>query len=213
VSEPIVSGAVTGTPAVGSIGRGFDSCTGSPRDALPDDYSQTVPGKFRKITPGATVTVRDASGKIVGLGKLGTAPTRIRYDDHTVKLVPAARGRAPGRVDRAHLLRVAVQSGEGLGRLEVLHGEGGEPRRRDDPCEGVGDDLDVARVVGEKLADLSRRTALRRVGGCEVGHCSTTLPVGSSEAAKVERDQLVWTGCVPAPIDSSEKAVNMGAWW
>jgi hypothetical protein len=87
VSEPIVSGAVTGTPAVASFGRGFDSCTGSPRDALPDDYSQTVPGKFRKITPGATVTVRDASGKIVGLGKLGTAPTRIRYDDHTVKLV------------------------------------------------------------------------------------------------------------------------------
>ncbi|MGZ4737279.1 MAG: hypothetical protein ACXV8R_16895 [Acidimicrobiia bacterium] len=75
ISEPIDSGTVGGEPTVANVGAGFGSCTGSPTNASVSD-----------IAPGATVTVRDAGDKIVGLGELGTAPSKIRYADGQTKL-------------------------------------------------------------------------------------------------------------------------------
>ena len=75
LSEPIDSGGVTGDPTIASPGSGFDTCQGT------DPYGD--------VAPGATVTVRDAGDKIVGLGQLGSAPPRIRYSDGSSKLESA----------------------------------------------------------------------------------------------------------------------------
>jgi hypothetical protein len=92
ISEQIDSGAVTGTPTVADLGTTassvYDKCTGNPKVTPPNgDITKSVPGQYRDLTPGATVTVRDDGLKIVGLGHLGTAPERIRYANGEVALL------------------------------------------------------------------------------------------------------------------------------